>query len=104
MVPSESVLTNQPKRDQDVSLAQAVGDLLGTPPQPTRSPARSLASYERLMVNPCTDSRSLEPVTYLVTTIPEPLIWRCWQDHAPYDPAAHNRLQTILKQRQPIAA
>jgi transposase len=31
------------------------------------------------------------------------IIWRCWQDHAPYDPAAHNSLQTILKQRQPIA-
>jgi transposase len=32
------------------------------------------------------------------------VIWRCWQDHAPYDPAAHNSLQTILKQRQPVAA
>jgi hypothetical protein len=32
------------------------------------------------------------------------VIWRCWQDHAFYDPAAHNGLQTILKQRQPIAA
>jgi transposase len=31
------------------------------------------------------------------------VIWRCWQDHAPYDPATHNSLQTILKQRQPIA-
>ena len=31
------------------------------------------------------------------------VIWRCWQDHTPYDPAAHNSLQTILKQRQPIA-
>jgi transposase len=32
------------------------------------------------------------------------VIWRCWQDHAPYDPAAHNSLQIILKQRQPVAA
>jgi transposase len=32
------------------------------------------------------------------------VIWRCWQDHAPYDPAAHNSLQTLLKQRQPTAA
>jgi transposase len=32
------------------------------------------------------------------------VIWRCWQDHAPYDPATHNSLQAILKQRQPIAA
>jgi transposase len=32
------------------------------------------------------------------------VIWRCWQDHVPYDPAAHNSLQAILKQRQPIAA
>ncbi|HEY6789535.1 MAG TPA: IS110 family transposase [Trebonia sp.] len=32
------------------------------------------------------------------------VIWRCWQDHAPYDPATHNSLQTILKQRHPIAA
>ena len=31
------------------------------------------------------------------------VIWRCWQDHVPYDPAAHNSLQTILKQ-QPTAA
>jgi transposase len=32
------------------------------------------------------------------------VIWRCWQDHAPYDPAAHNSLQTILRQQQQIAA
>jgi transposase len=32
------------------------------------------------------------------------VIWRCWQDHAPYDPAAHNSLQTLLRQHQPIAA
>ncbi|MFY9652951.1 MAG: IS110 family transposase, partial [Trebonia sp.] len=32
------------------------------------------------------------------------VIWRCWQDHAPYDPAAHNSLQALLKQRQPTAA
>jgi transposase len=32
------------------------------------------------------------------------VIWRCWQDHAPYDPATHNSLQAILKQHQPIAA
>ncbi|MGH3120217.1 MAG: IS110 family transposase [Streptosporangiaceae bacterium] len=32
------------------------------------------------------------------------VIWRCWQDHAPYDPAAHNSLQTLLHQNQPIAA
>ena len=32
------------------------------------------------------------------------VIWRCWQDHAPYDQAAHNSLQNILKQRQPTAA
>jgi transposase len=30
------------------------------------------------------------------------VIWRCWQDHVPYDPAAHNSLQAILKQRQQI--
>jgi transposase len=28
------------------------------------------------------------------------VIWRCWQDHAPYDPATHNSLQTLLKQRR----
>jgi transposase len=32
------------------------------------------------------------------------VIWRCWQDHVPYDPAAHNSLQALLQQRQPIAA
>jgi len=32
------------------------------------------------------------------------VIWRCWQDHAPYDPAAHNSLQTLLRQQQQIAA
>jgi transposase len=32
------------------------------------------------------------------------VIWRCWQDHAPYDPATHNSLQTILKQRKQTAA
>jgi transposase len=32
------------------------------------------------------------------------VIWRCWQDHAPYDPAAHNSLQALLNGDQPIAA
>jgi len=32
------------------------------------------------------------------------VIWRCWQDYVPYDPAAHNSLQALLKQQQPIAA
>jgi transposase len=32
------------------------------------------------------------------------VIWRCWQDHAPYDPATHNSLQTLLRQQQPNAA
>lgn len=32
------------------------------------------------------------------------VIWRCWQDHAPYDPATHNSLQKILMQHPPIAA
>jgi transposase len=32
------------------------------------------------------------------------VIWRCWQDHVPYDPAAHNSLQTLLRQQQPTAA
>ena len=32
------------------------------------------------------------------------IIWRCWQDGAPYDPATHNTLQTILNQDQHTAA
>ncbi|MEK6442158.1 IS110 family transposase [Pseudonocardia sp. T1-2H] len=24
------------------------------------------------------------------------VIWRCWQDHQPYDPARHRALQTLL--------
>jgi transposase len=32
------------------------------------------------------------------------VIWRCWQDHAPYNPAAHNSLQAILKQQEPTAS
>jgi transposase len=31
------------------------------------------------------------------------VIWRCWQDHAPYDPAAHNSLQALLHRDQPDA-
>jgi transposase len=26
------------------------------------------------------------------------VIWRCWQDGVPYDPARHNALQTVLRQ------
>ena len=26
------------------------------------------------------------------------VIWRCWQDGVPYDPAQHHALQTVLKQ------
>jgi len=32
------------------------------------------------------------------------IIWRCWQDSLPYNPAAHHGLQTILNQHQPTAA
>ena len=32
------------------------------------------------------------------------IIWRCWQDHVPYDPAVHGALQTILNQDHPAAA
>jgi transposase len=32
------------------------------------------------------------------------IIWRCWQDNVPYNPAAHGALQTLLKQDQPTAA
>jgi transposase len=32
------------------------------------------------------------------------IIWRCWQDNVPYDPATHGALQTLLKQDQPTAA
>jgi transposase len=31
------------------------------------------------------------------------VIWRCWQDGVPYNPAAHHSLQTLLRQ-QPTAA
>ncbi len=32
------------------------------------------------------------------------VIWRCWQDHTPYDPNRHGALQRILKQAEPAAA
>jgi len=32
------------------------------------------------------------------------IIWRCWQDNVPYNPAAHGSLQALLKQDQPLAA
>ncbi|MWA07633.1 IS110 family transposase [Actinomadura sp. LD22] len=32
------------------------------------------------------------------------VIWHCWQDRVPYDPAQHRALQTLLKQDQPTAA
>jgi transposase len=32
------------------------------------------------------------------------VIWRCWQDGTPYNPATHGALQTILNQDQPAAA
>jgi transposase len=32
------------------------------------------------------------------------IIWRCWQDNRPYDPAAHNALQALLNQDRPDAA
>jgi transposase len=27
------------------------------------------------------------------------VLWRCWQDHTPYDPAQHNALNTLLAQK-----
>jgi transposase len=32
------------------------------------------------------------------------IIWRCWQDNTPYDPARHNGLQTLHSQEQQPAA
>jgi transposase len=32
------------------------------------------------------------------------VIWRCWQDHTPYDPDRHGALQRVLNQDQPVAA
>jgi transposase len=32
------------------------------------------------------------------------VIWHCWQDHTPYDPARHHALQRLLNQDQPEAA
>jgi transposase len=32
------------------------------------------------------------------------IIWRCWQENLPYDPAAHGALQTILHKDQQAAA
>ena len=32
------------------------------------------------------------------------IIWRCWQDNLPYNPAAHNSLQALLSQHRPVAA
>jgi transposase len=32
------------------------------------------------------------------------IIWRCWQDGVPYDPASHGALQTLLKEDQKAAA
>ncbi|WP_328424580.1 IS110 family transposase [Micromonospora sp. NBC_00389] len=32
------------------------------------------------------------------------IIWRCWQDNVPYNPATHGTLQTLLNQNQPTAA
>ena len=29
------------------------------------------------------------------------IIWRCWQDHTPYNPATHNSLQALLNRDQP---
>jgi transposase len=32
------------------------------------------------------------------------IIWRCWQDNVPYNPATHGALQTLLNQDKPTAA
>jgi len=32
------------------------------------------------------------------------VIWRCWHDHVPYDPAKHVALQQLLRQGQQDAA
>jgi hypothetical protein len=32
------------------------------------------------------------------------VIWRCWQDNTPYDPAVHGALQHLLHQDQQKAA
>jgi hypothetical protein len=32
------------------------------------------------------------------------VIWHCWQDGIPYDPASHNAIQGILSQQDPAAA
>lgn len=32
------------------------------------------------------------------------VIWRCWQDHEPYDPARHRAYRTVLENQAPSPA
>ena len=58
------------------------------------------ALYDKAIARGCDHPHAVRILARAWTNV----IWRCWQDNLPYDPAAHSSLQALLNQDQPAAA
>jgi len=58
------------------------------------------ALYDKAIARGCDHPHAVRILARAWTHV----IWRCWQDNLPYDPAAHSSLQALLNQDQPAAA
>jgi transposase len=81
----------------DKQLRDALCDFAG---DSRRASPWAAALYDKAIARGCDHPHAVRILALAWTHI----IWRCWQDNLPYDPAAHNSLQALLNQDQPAAA
>jgi hypothetical protein len=65
-----------------------------------RASPRATGLYDKAIARGCDHPHPVR----ILARVWDQTIWRCWQDHAACDPAAHNSLQALLNHDQPIAA
>jgi transposase len=81
----------------DKQLRDALCDFAG---DSRRASPWAAALYDKAIARGCDHPHAVRILARAWTHI----IWRCWQDNLPYNPAAHNSLQALLNQDQPAAA
>jgi transposase len=81
----------------DKQLRDALCDFAG---DSRRASPRAADLYDKAIARGCDHPHAVRILARAWAHI----IWRCWQDNLPYDPTAHNSLQSLLSQPPPLAA
>jgi transposase len=79
--------------EADKQLRDALCDFAG---DSRRASPWAASLYDKAIARGCTHPHAVRILARAWAHV----IWRCWQDHAPYDPAAHTSLQTLLRQQK----